>query len=81
MDDKRTEEVQQEEVPKPLGDSKVEKTDDEKATHAKANAVAKAPMLELIMPAGRLIEVDGIPMEVIKVDGMTVTFKRKDILG
>ena len=39
------------------------------------------PVLELIMPRGREMQVDGLPMEVIKVDGMTVTLKRKDIVG
>lgn len=72
------EEVQVEDIPMPLGEKK---TEEQTQAHAVAAAKVDAPMLELVMPVGMETVVKSIPLEVVKVDGMTVTFKRKDIVG
>lgn len=71
-----------EEVVEEVAAPKAEKKNEEQAhAHKVAAAKADAPMLELAMPVGSRMDLDGIPMEVVKVDGMTVTFKRKDIVA
>ena len=59
----------------------MEKSVEQMKLHDKAKVRATAPMLELKIPVGTLMEIKDIPMEVVKVDGMTVTLKRKDIAG
>lgn len=54
---------------------------DEGKLHDTARAAKDAPMLELILPVGMEMELSKVPMVVTKVDGMTVTLKRTDIVG
>ena len=84
------EEMQNEEVmpneveevaPAPLGKTAEKKPEGEKAVHAVAAAAKDAPMLELVLPVGMEIELNKVPMVVTKVDGMTVSLKRTDIVG
>lgn len=74
------EETKQEETPT-VAPKSVKKTEEEKHLHQVAKAPAGAKMLEQVMPVGTVKEINDIPMVVTKVDGMTVTMKRTDIVG
>lgn len=70
-----------EEIPAPLGKEKVGKDEASLAAHQKAAVTKNAPLLERKFLVGDEMLIQDIEMKVIKVDGMTVTFKRTDIVG
>lgn len=76
------EETVMEDTPTEAAAPKAEKKSQaEQATHAVAKAAKDAPMLEALLPVGMEMELSKVPMVVTKVDGMTVTLKRTDIVG
>ena len=57
------------------------KPEAEKIVHAQRKAQVDARPLESVFLVGSTMEIAGIEMECVKRNGMTVTFRRKDIVG